>query len=203
MDIFITVIAWIIGFYVAFILLLSIGFAAGGAANTGNPELSIISIASSMLLIYLIWTGISSLFISDEEDSPKMVSSVGVAELKNEKQLYYDTTEVDVSGIAAPSTDAKSSAADTKRASSPQIQTAIKKKEFFDNYPYLLWLFYTVVFVFYASWLFAPSKAKGQGKDLVKQKLIASMTWKEDPAGLKPWNPKWNPEVGDTSKRDK
>ncbi len=203
MDIFITVIGWVIGLYVAFILLLSIGFSAGGAANTGNLDLGIISIVSSMLLMYLIWMGISSLFMSDEDDSPKMVSSVGVTELKNEKQLYYDTTEVDVSGIAAPSTAAKSTAADAKTGSRPQIQTATKKKEFFDDYPYLLWLFYTVVFIFYASWLFTPSKAKGQGKDLVKQKLIASMTWKEDPAGLKPWNPNWDPEVVDASKRDK
>ena len=202
MDILITIIAWVIGLYVAFILLLSIGFSAGGAANTGNSELSIISIVSSLLLIYLVWLGISSLFTS-EDDSPKMVTSAGVTGLKNDKQVYYDTTAVDVSGIAAPSTDGKSTVVDTKQLSHPQIQTATKKKEFFDDYPYLLWLFYTVVFVFYASWLFTPSKAKGQGKDLVKQKLIASMTWKEDPAGLKPWSPKWNPEVGDASKSDK
>ena len=200
MDVLITVVSWMIGLYVAFILLLSIGFALGGAVNTGSSELSIISIVSSMFLIYLIWMGISSLFISDEEDSPNMVSSVEMTELKNEKQLYYDTTEADVSGITAPLRDGKSTAADAKRAPHPQTQTVTKKKEFFDDYPYLLWLFYTVVFIFYASWLFTPSKAKGHGKDLVKQKLIASMTWKEDPKGLKPWHPKWDPNLGDNKK---
>ena len=96
MDIFITVVSWIIGLYVAFILLLAIGFAAGGAANTGSSELSIISIASSLLLIYLIWMGVSSLFFSDEADAPDINSSISAGKVK---EVYYDTTEIDVSGF--------------------------------------------------------------------------------------------------------
>ena len=201
MDTFITVIGWIAGLSFAFMLLLSIGFSAGGAANTGNSELGIVSIASSLLLIYLIWAGVSSLFSSDDVKSPETKTIVRVTQTDKVKEADYDPTVVDVSGVVAPSTDKKSIATDTKMASRPA--TATKKNEFFDDNPYLLWLFYTVAFMIYASWLFQPSKIKGKGKDLVKQKLIASMTWKEDASGLKPWNPNWNPEDGDVSKSDK
>jgi len=203
MDILITVVSWIIGLYVAFILLLSIGFSAGGAANTGNTDLGIISLVSSLLLLYLIWTGISSLLPSDEADSSGMTPSVKVPEGKEGKEAYYDTTEVDTSGIAAPSIDGKSTATHPKEKSPSHIQEASNKKELYQEYPYLFWSFYAVAFLLYASWFFKSSKSKGQGKDLVKQKLIASMTWKEDARGLKPWNPEWNPEVGDTSTTDK
>lgn len=202
MDIFITVVSWIIGLYVAFILLLAIGFAAGGASNTGSSELSIISIASSLLLIYLIWMGVSSLFFSDEADAPDINSSISAGKVK---EVYYDTTEIDVSGVTAPSIDGKSTSVQTKAEPRSHTQTATVKEEksFFDDYQYLLWSFYALAFILYASWLLKPSKVKGRGKDLVKKKLIASMTLKEDATGLKPWNPNWKPEDGDASKPDK
>ena len=51
MDTFITVISWIAGFYAIFILSLTIGFSAGGAAQTGNSSLGILSMVSTLLFL--------------------------------------------------------------------------------------------------------------------------------------------------------
>ena len=75
MDTFITVISWLAGFYALFILALTIGFSAGGAANTGNSELGIVSTVSTLLFLYLIYIGVSSLFSTDDVKVPTQIKS--------------------------------------------------------------------------------------------------------------------------------
>ena len=78
MDTFITVILWLGGFYALFILALSIGFSAGGYAQTDNIELGIISAVSTFLFLFLIYLGISSItsyiFPSEENTTQKVVT---------------------------------------------------------------------------------------------------------------------------------
>ena len=82
MDTFITVISWIAGFYAAFILLLSIGFSAGGHANTGNAGLGMISIVSTLLFLFLIYLGGSSLFSTDDANVSTQVKSEKVEKIE-------------------------------------------------------------------------------------------------------------------------
>jgi len=186
MDTFFTVITWIVGIYAGFILLMAIGFSAGGAAQTGKSELGLASTFSTLLLFYLIWKGVSSLFFSDTVDESRTVRTVKVAVVDTQ------TPSVQVSAIMAPSTNHAKS---MKVKPEAKVETIAPKKDVSNDINWLLWAFYIVTFIAYFSWIFAPSKTKGEGKDLIKQKFIASMTFKEDESGLKPWNPNWKPET--------
>lgn len=75
MDTFITVIFWVAGFYAAFILLLSMAFSAGGHAQTGDSGLSIMSLVSTFLFLFLIYLGVSSLFSTDDVKVPSQIKS--------------------------------------------------------------------------------------------------------------------------------
>ena len=66
MDTFITIISCIAGFFLSFVLLLSFLFSAAGAAQTNKLELKIISWISILLFIWLAWSGVSSLSVSDD-----------------------------------------------------------------------------------------------------------------------------------------
>ena len=66
MDTFITIVSWIGGIGVSFILLMSFVFSSAGAAQTNNSELKITAWISILLFIWLAWSGVSSLFISDK-----------------------------------------------------------------------------------------------------------------------------------------
>ncbi len=198
MDIFITVITWIVGLYAGFMLLMAIGFSAGGAAQTGNSELGILSTISSLLFIYLVWMGVSSVFFSNEVEIADLNSSVKEVKVKKAKVAIvdYDTPSVDVSEISAPSTESKSRAVATeaKVAPSPKATVVKAKESTVTNNDLLLWLFYAIAFIVYFSWVFAPSKIKGSKRDLVKKKIIGTMTLKKDESGLQAWDPKWKPE---------
>ena len=87
MDTFITVISWIAGFYAIFILLLAIGFSLAGAAQTGNSELGIVSMVSTLLFLYLIYIGFSSIFSTDDIEIP--------SQIKSEKNVSTEHIEVD------------------------------------------------------------------------------------------------------------
>ena len=94
MDTFITIIMWIAGFYAGFILLMAIGFGAGGASQ--NSELGLFSLASTFLFLYLIYAGVTSLFTSDDLSTTKQIKSeksVSVAVSEKMDQVM----EVDVS----------------------------------------------------------------------------------------------------------
>ena len=184
----ITVIGWIVGLYVAFVLILAIGFSAGGAANKKNSDLSIMSLASTFLLIYLIYKGFTFLFGPDETDAvARKVAPVVQA-------VYYDNTESDVSRSTAPTLT--TSAIATKTEIQPQVHkasTEVEEKELVDNTPYMLWFLYAFAFV-YGIWVFIPSKGKHKEKELAKKKIMASMMFKKDATGLQAWHPKWKPE---------
>ena len=81
MDIFITVISWIAGFYAILILGLAIGFSAGGYANTSNPELGLVSLISTFLFLYVIYLGASSLFSTDDVKTPTQINSEKIYKL--------------------------------------------------------------------------------------------------------------------------
>ena len=83
MDTFITIISWIAGFYALFILALTIGFSAGGHANTGNSELGVISIVSTLLFLFLIYLGVSSLFSTDDVKVPNQIKSEKVEKIES------------------------------------------------------------------------------------------------------------------------
>ena len=185
MDMVITVVGWIIGLYVAFMLILAIGFSAGGAANTKNSDLSIMSLASTFLLIYLIYKGFSFLFGPDESDAvARNVPPVTQA-------VQYDSTEIDVSTAAAPTL--KAGTASPKRETRAQVheQSTVKKEK--ERPEYLLWFLYTFAFV-YAIWLFKPSKDGHKEKELAKKKIMATMMFKKDATGLQAWHPAWKPD---------
>jgi len=166
MDTFITVVAWIVGLYAGFALLMAIIFSGLGAAETGNSELTIASILSSMLLIYLIWMGLSSVI----EDN--VVSVVPI-------------TKMDAMSINNPSALQDAVSTSEKRAVS---------KSNYDESDFALWSIYMAAFVLFFLWIFRPSKKRGREKESVKKKFLASMTLKADETGLRPWNPNWNPE---------
>lgn len=90
MDTFITVISWIAGFYALFILALTIAFSAGGVANTGNSELGIISIVSTLLFLYLMYVAVSSLFSTDDVKVPPQIKSektISTVKIEKEKRV--------------------------------------------------------------------------------------------------------------------
>ncbi len=86
-DTFITVISWIAGFYAIFILVLTIVFSAGGAAQTANSELGIVSMVSTLLFLYLIYIGFSSIFSTNDIEIP--------SQIKSEKNVSTEHIEVD------------------------------------------------------------------------------------------------------------
>ena len=185
----ITVIGWIIGLYVAFVLILAIGFSAGGAANKKNSDLSIMSLASTFLLIYLIYKGFSFLFGPDDTDAVARKVAPVV------QTVHYDSTESDVSRSAAPVLTTSTIA--TKTETQLQVHKASteveERKELVDNTPYMLWFLYAFAFV-YGIWLFIPSNGKHKEKELAKKKIMASMMFKKDATGLQAWHPDWKPE---------
>jgi len=192
MDMVITVIGWMIGLYAAFILMLAIGFSLGGATNTGKSELKIMSIASTFLLFYLIYQGFTFFFGSDDIDPKKTPLVV--------RTVQHDTTVIDVPSATPPEvlTVTENKTIPTQTKTEPIVHTqqtvAKVKKGYFDDMPYIPWTIYTLTFLFYMFWIFKPSKNKQTEKELVKQKLIATMTLKKDASGLQAWDPNWKPD---------
>jgi len=171
MDIFITIISWIVGLYAGFALMMAIVFSSAGAAQTNNSELKITSLISTLLLLYLIWIGISSVFFSDEKES-----SARTKVEKIQKQTLAQTTTVE-------------------KVTSPIKTNATNEANY--NRNFILWTFYMIAFFVFFSWLFTPSKERGKGRDFIKQKFLASMRLKEDASGLKPWDANWQPIIED------
>jgi len=64
MDMFITVVLWVVGFFAFGILGLAFAFSAGGAAQTGKTELKVISSVSFLLIVFLIGMAVYSVFSS-------------------------------------------------------------------------------------------------------------------------------------------
>lgn len=98
MDTFITVISWLAGFYALFILALAIGFSAAGHANTGNSELGIVSIGSTLLFLFLIYLGASSLFSTDDVKVPNQIKSernVSVEHVQNSTTVEVQNSQND------------------------------------------------------------------------------------------------------------
>jgi len=194
MDMVFTVIGWIIGLYAAFMLILAIGFSLGGAANTGNSDLSIMSIGSTLLLFYLIYKGFTFFFGSDDTDVVKRYTPPVV------QTVQYDTTPVDVTDIKPPAAQAitEHEVLTTETKIAPTVTTAktvpTVKKGYFDDKPFIPWIFYSFMFLSYLFWLFKPSKAKQTQKELAKKKMIATMMFKKDASGLQAWNPDWKPD---------
>ena len=83
MDTFITIISWIAGFYLAFILLLAIGFSAGGAAQTKKTGLGITSMLSTLFFLYLVYIGFSAIFGSDDKDDTNQIKSEKSVSIKH------------------------------------------------------------------------------------------------------------------------
>ena len=192
MDMIITVIGWIIGLYVAFILILAIGFSAGGAANKKNSDLTIMSIGSTFLLFYLIYKGFTFFFGSDDIDVNERKAPIPV------KTIQRDTTAVDVTEATPPTTqpvtETKPTPTQTKSIPVTLKETAKAKKGYFDDAPYIPWMIYALVFLFYLFWIFKPSKEEQAEKELVKKKLIATMMFQKDATGLQAWHPDWKPD---------
>ena len=190
MDIILTGIGWVIGLYVAFMLLLAIGFSLGGAANTGNSDLSIMSIGSTFLLFYLIYKGFTFFFGADD------INTVGKQSPAIIKTVQYDTPIIEVSNTKAPVRVDKANTTQTEqRPLVPTKENLVKsKKGYFDDTQFLLWIFYSFTFLFYVIWLFKPSKINNSEKELAKKKIIATMMFKKDASGLQAWNPAWKPD---------
>ena len=166
MDIFITVVAWIVGLYAGFALLMAIVFSGLGAAQTGNSELTIASMVSSMLLIYLVWMGVSSL-IEDDVVSTSLITKMDTMSVNNLSTLQHTVTTSENRAVS---------------------------KSNYDESDFALWSIYMATFVLFFIWIFRPSTKRGREKELVKKKFLASMSLKVDETGLRPWNPNWNPE---------
>ena len=190
MDIILTVLGWMIGLYVAFMLLLAIGFSLGGAANTGNSDLSIISIGSTFLLFYLIYKGFTFFFGADDIDAVSRQSASVI------KIVQYNTPIIEISNDKAPArVDRKNPIQDeSKHRIQTKTPTVKPQKGYFDDTQFLLWVFYSLSFLFYITWLFKPSKIKNSEKELAKKKIIATMMFKKDDAGLQAWHPAWKPD---------
>lgn len=158
MDIFITIVLWIGGFFAFFILSLTLVFAGGGAAQTGKSELKMMSVFSFILMIFLVWTGISSLS-SDVEQNVPVAKSV----------------------VSSTSSDVKAS-----------IHVG---NDNFETYMEIIsWGSFGIFFIIFFLWLFAPSKNKGEGRDLVKKKFQGTIKLEDDDEGRKPWDPNWEPK---------
>ena len=95
MDTFITIISWIAGFFLSFVLLLSFVFSAAGAAQTNKLDLKIISWISVLLFIWLVWSGISSLSVSDEVSSAVTTAqNASMPETKMAASTIFENTMV-------------------------------------------------------------------------------------------------------------
>ena len=191
MDMVFTVIGWIIGLYIAFMLILAIGFSLGGAANTGNSDLSIMSIGSTLLLFYLIYKGFTFFFGSDDIDVVKHHTSPVV------QTVQYDTTVVDVTDVRPPAEQAiiEDEIVPTQTKKEATVPTEKKvskvKKGYFDDTPFIPWIIYSFVLLFYVYWIFKPSEDVHTEKELAKKKLVATMMFKKDASGLQAWHPDW------------
>jgi len=200
---FIIGILWIIGPVVAFVLLLGILFAEGGVAQTNNMELHIVSKGSMFLLIALIWLGVSSLI--GEDDSPHKVTS------------EYTTTVEDITSVQnakAPSATYEPTSQERKETYSVQEHMALQPKQtenpsdtsipkgstsekpevstsHYNEADYLLWSLYFLIFMIFMWWVFSPSKQKGQGREIVKEKFVSTIKFKADEKGRKPWHSDW------------
>ncbi len=95
MDTFITIISWIAGFFLSFILLLSFLFSSAGAAQTNKLDLKIISWISILLFIWLVWSGVSSLSVSDEANTAVTTAqSASLPETKTAVSTVLENTMV-------------------------------------------------------------------------------------------------------------
>ena len=98
MDIFITIVLWILGLYAGSILMLAIVFSSTAHTQTTNNELNIVSIVSSVLLVLLIWMGISSITgEGDDLSKEKQVTEMKTAPLSevNILQVKSNYTQLD------------------------------------------------------------------------------------------------------------
>jgi len=190
MDIILTVIGWVIGLYVAFMLILAIGFSLGGAANTGNSDLSIMSIASTFLLFYLIYKGFTFFFGSDDIDTVKSNKTPVI------RTVQYDTPVIDIPSTTPPVTKEKIIPEQTKATPLVHKEKVVTKvkKGYFDGVPYIPWIIYSLVLLFYVYWIFKPATKQQTEKELVKKKLIATMMFKKDVSGRQAWHPSWEPD---------
>jgi len=169
-DILITIVLWIVGFYAFFILGMALLFAIGGAVQTGKSELKVISIFALILMVFLVWIGISSFSSDVEKNTP--------------------VSKVDVSSISSHDKPLEK----PKVSSNVEEDTPILKDDFETYEEIILWVFYAIFFTAFFLWLFAPSENKGEGRDLVKKKFKASVKLEKDEAGRKPWDPEWRPK---------
>ena len=66
---------------------MAIVFSGLGAAQMGNLELTIVSVLSSMLLVYLVWMGVSSL-IEDDLVSDVPITKMDTMSVNNPSALH-------------------------------------------------------------------------------------------------------------------
>ena len=196
---FIIGILWIIGPMVAFVLLLGILFAEGGVAQTNNIELHIVSKGSMLLLIALIWLGISSLI--GEDDTPHKVTTAyattvaDTTSVQNAKapSTYEPTSQVKLE-IESTHEDIALQPKNPSDTSVQKVPTSENPKDSnpqYDETDYLLWSLYFLVFLIFMWWIFSPSKQQGQGRELVKEKFVSTIKFEADEQGRKPWHSDW------------
>ena len=178
---FIIGILWIIGPIVAFVLLLGIVFAEGGVAQTNNMELHVVSKGSMLLLVGLIWLGISSLIGSDvtnevtrQDLNPTTVEDITSVQNAKAPYSYTDSDQT----TRAPSQSSKAS----KSSVVPET----------DN---LFWYLYTLSFLVFMLWVFWPSKRQHKGKGLVKDKFVSTIKFEADEKGRRPWHSDWEDKM--------
>ena len=204
---FIVGILWIIGPMIGFVLMLGIVFAEGGAAQTNNMELHIVSKGSMLLLVGLIWLGVSSL-IGEDDALPVELSNKSyedTASVQNAKApSSYKLTETTQSQTKTMTPQGESTlTASIEEASTHTDTTAEKKvttkeqttsKVHYSETDYLLWSSYMLIFLLFMWWVFGSSKKSGKGREVVKEKFMATMRLEADETGLRPWNPDWKEE---------
>lgn len=175
MDIFITIISWIGGIALFGILGLAFGFSAGGFAQTKNSDLGIISLASTVLIFWLLWMGASSLY--------HMAGSVVDAYTSAPQQ----------SSLAAQTT--------ATRAQQPITTVAVDKNDGKDNLQMqILFILASIPFLI---WLLSPSGQEDKEKELIRKKLMATVALEKDESGTRPWDPNWKPKDGHSENDEK
>jgi len=178
---FIIGILWIIGPIVAFVLLLGIVFAEGGVAQTNNMELHVVSKGSMLLLVGLIWLGISSLVGGDVTNE--------VARQDLNPTTVEDITSVQNAKAPSAYTVGDQTAQEPSQTSTASENTVVPKT---NN---LFWYLYILSFLVFMLWVFWPSKRQYKGKGLVKDKFVSTIKFEADEKGRRPWHSDWEDKM--------
>ena len=174
MDIFITIISWIGGFALFGLLGLVFVFSSTAHRHPGESSIDIVTLASFALMLWLLWMGASSIF--------HMAGSAADAYVNKPQQSSSFAKTVMTGTQQSVTTD-----------------TADKSDDKDDLQMQILFILASLPFLI---WLLSPSDQEDKKKELVRKKLMATVTLEKDESGARPWDPHWKP-VDDHSENNK